>query len=60
VGGILWGFGALALRLCFQFLSSKLKGQRFDALDQPTGPDAVDGVEGEHRVVIHTTPGKFF
>ncbi|KAI1865231.1 hypothetical protein JX265_008278 [Neoarthrinium moseri] len=35
VGGILWGFGALALRLGFQFARAKMTGQRFDALDRP-------------------------
>lgn len=35
VGGLLWGFGALALRLGIQFLIAKRKGVRFDALDKP-------------------------
>ncbi|KAI1870832.1 uncharacterized protein JN550_004978 [Neoarthrinium moseri] len=35
VGGILWGFGALTLRLGFQFARAKMTGQRFDALDRP-------------------------
>ena len=35
VGGLLWGFGALALRLSFQFIHAKVKGHRFDALDRP-------------------------
>ncbi|KAL2020211.1 hypothetical protein VTK56DRAFT_8637 [Thermocarpiscus australiensis] len=35
VGGLLWGFGALALRLGIQFVMAKAKGQRFDALDRP-------------------------
>jgi len=35
VGGLLWGFGALALRLTFQWSHAKLKGRRFDALDRP-------------------------
>jgi len=36
VGGLLWGFGALALRLSFQWVMAKIKGRRFDALDRPT------------------------
>ncbi|KAK4133396.1 hypothetical protein BT67DRAFT_382913 [Trichocladium antarcticum] len=35
VGGILWGFGALGLRLGIQYIRAKAKGQRFDALDRP-------------------------
>jgi hypothetical protein len=34
-GGLLWGFGALALRLAFQYLHAKVGGHRFDALDRP-------------------------
>jgi Na+/proline symporter len=35
VGGILWGIGALILRLSYQFIAAKVKGHRFDALDRP-------------------------
>jgi Na+/proline symporter len=35
VGGILWGFGALAVRLSYQYIEAKVKGKRFDALDRP-------------------------
>ncbi|KAK4232321.1 hypothetical protein QBC38DRAFT_540851 [Podospora fimiseda] len=35
VGGVLWGFGALAFRLSIQFIIAKRKGVRFDALDRP-------------------------
>jgi Na+/proline symporter len=35
VGGLLWGFGALALRLGFQYVRARATGQRFDALDKP-------------------------
>ncbi|KAM7220056.1 hypothetical protein V8F06_004570 [Rhypophila decipiens] len=37
VGGLLWGFGALAVRLAVQYTISRVKGTRFDALDRP-GP----------------------
>jgi Na+/proline symporter len=36
VGGLLWGFGALAVRLTYQYIEAKVKGRRFDALDRPT------------------------
>lgn len=35
IGGLLWGFGALALRLTTLFILAKIKGHRFDALDKP-------------------------
>tara|TARA_R110002060_G_scaffold38059_2_gene49227 strand:- start:521 stop:1591 length:1071 start_codon:yes stop_codon:yes gene_type:complete len=69
VGGLLWGFGALAVRLTYRFLEARLKGHRFDALDRPaylanTTSEYADGDE------IHTDPraglvtvdhkGKFF
>lgn len=34
-GGILWGFGALVLRLSFQWAQAKMKGERFISLDRP-------------------------
>lgn len=39
IGGLLWGFGAFVLRIGFQWILSKLKGRRFDALDKPTQRD---------------------
>jgi hypothetical protein len=36
-GGLLWGFGAFALRLVFQYVRARLRGHRFDAFDRP-GP----------------------
>jgi Na+/proline symporter len=35
VGGLLWGLGAMILRLALQFIMAKVKGKRFDALDKP-------------------------
>jgi hypothetical protein len=45
VGGLLWGFGALGLRLGIQYVRARVKGERFDALDRPVvlgGPQLVD------------------
>jgi hypothetical protein len=47
VGGVLWGFGALAIRLLYQFSLAKYKGTRFDALDRPAYLDDADRVDGE-------------
>ncbi|KAH7037502.1 uncharacterized protein B0I36DRAFT_66962 [Microdochium trichocladiopsis] len=35
VGGILWGTGALLLRLACQWILAKKSGRRFDSLDRP-------------------------
>lgn len=38
VGGLLWGFGAFALRVAFQWVRAKVRGETFDAFDRPVGP----------------------
>ena len=38
VGGLLWGFGAFALRIAFQWVMARVRGERFDAFDRPVGP----------------------
>lgn len=72
VGGLLWGFGALAVRLTYQYIEAKVKGRRFDALDRPayldaevheapeftTGDEAQDAPPEGISVVDHK--GKFF
>jgi Na+/proline symporter len=72
VGGLLWGFGALGLRLAFQFIMAKVSGRRFDALDRPLYLDRQVEGQGEYANSdeIHEDPqaglvtvdhkGKFF
>jgi Na+/proline symporter len=61
VGGILWGFGALALRLSFQYIKAKVTHQRFDALDQPLTAHSMTDSEVTHEVVVTSSKaGKFF
>ena len=76
IGGLLWGFGAFAVRLAIQYANAKIKGHRFDALDKPastpgpafyTGdPDHEEIVQDEVTVIadggIYTAEhkGKFF
>lgn len=36
VGGLVWGGGAFALRVGFQWIQAKRKGHRFDAFDRPS------------------------
>lgn len=48
VGGLLWGFGALSVRLICQYVNAKIKGKTFDALDRPRRFDYhVDGTAGD-------------
>ncbi|KAL8646964.1 MAG: hypothetical protein Q9210_005838 [Variospora velana] len=35
IGGLLWGFGAFALRVGLQWAVARARGQRFDAFDRP-------------------------
>lgn len=41
IGGLLWGFGACALRLGYLWIQSKRKGVRFDAFDRPAPPSTM-------------------
>jgi Na+/proline symporter len=47
-GGLLWGFGALTLRLSGQFLYARVRGHRFEALDRPPYLDHPDVVGNEY------------
>ncbi|KAI1079654.1 hypothetical protein F5B20DRAFT_159806 [Whalleya microplaca] len=64
VGGLLWGFGALAARLTFQFAQSRMQRTRFDALDFPAlvPPEDTDALssEGRDEVANAKVTGKFF
>ncbi|KAK3695513.1 hypothetical protein B0T22DRAFT_438500 [Podospora appendiculata] len=58
-GGLLWGFGALAVRLSVQFVMAKVKGHRFDALDRPAYFPGETGspLEGEAELVAEPGVG---
>ncbi|RYP33383.1 hypothetical protein DL767_004788 [Monosporascus sp. MG133] len=66
VGGVVWGCMALGVRLAFQFLQSRLKGRRFDALDRPVEVQSeYDSFREETAVTRDEVPmpkvtGKFF
>lgn len=49
VGGMLWGFGALGVRLSYQYITARAKGERFDALDRPVPRDPL--VSGDREYV---------
>ncbi|MCJ1421238.1 hypothetical protein MMC32_007600 [Xylographa parallela] len=57
VGGLLWGFGALALRLGFQWSQAKAKGHRFDALDRPS-PARPSFYTGDHAEADDLDPDR--
>lgn len=50
VGGLIFGFVALGLRLAFQFLLARHKGRRFDALDKPRRAADSENDDGEDVV----------
>jgi hypothetical protein len=64
-GGLLWAFGACALRISFLWVMAKVRGHRFDAFDKPVPrrPGALDEPENdavlEHSSVV-SHKGKFF
>ncbi|EHK22531.1 uncharacterized protein TRIVIDRAFT_179853 [Trichoderma virens Gv29-8] len=61
VGGIIWGFIALALRLSVQFTQAKMRGERFDGLDRPLATSEVEEDDAQLVTEISTTvAGKFF
>ncbi|QUC19875.1 uncharacterized protein UV8b_04116 [Ustilaginoidea virens] len=62
LGGILWGFGALGLRLSFQLAKAKVCRQRFDALDRPTTarPCSSDSPSPQRVVAGTAKAGRFF
>ncbi|KAI8153938.1 hypothetical protein KHU50_010879 [Colletotrichum sp. SAR 10_65] len=51
VGSFLWGFGALGVRLGFQYVMAKKSGRRFDALDRPVGPGFTPEADGVPHTV---------
>lgn len=58
VGGLLWGCGALVLRLAIQFVMAKVKGRRFDALDRPAYLDEPVGERvGDESETSSDAPG---
>ncbi|KAI0020652.1 hypothetical protein F4780DRAFT_779333 [Xylariomycetidae sp. FL0641] len=67
LGGLVWGFLALAARLSFQYARARATGARFDALDRPVG-DLSNEEEAElareadthHEVATSKVVGKFF
>ncbi|CAM1501664.1 Fc.00g036480.m01.CDS01 [Cosmosporella sp. VM-42] len=60
VGSILWGFGALIVRLAFQWIVAKKQGRRFDALDRPLDRRSSRDTDVPSENLVSTTAGKFF
>ncbi|KAF4984442.1 hypothetical protein FZEAL_405 [Fusarium zealandicum] len=59
-GGLLWGCGALALRLSLQWVFAKVRGHRFDALDRPLERNTSRETDVPSENLVSTTTGKFF
>lgn len=60
VGGVIWGFLAMAARLAFHYIVAKTRGQRFNALDRPLDSRVVGELDSQDENVISSGPGKFF
>ncbi|KHO00968.1 urea transporter [Metarhizium album ARSEF 1941] len=61
VGGIAWGFAALALRLSFQYVRARVRREPFDALDRPPTARTVCEADMPDEVVAASPKsGKFF
>lgn len=65
LGGILWGLGALGLRLSCQFVMAKRRGERFDALDRPiaahiSAESDLSSDAPQRALVPASHAGKFF
>lgn len=58
VGGLLWGFGACALRIGAMFVFSKSRGHRFTALDRPVPSEAIE--ENERASVLEHHDNKAY
>ncbi|KAI6716709.1 urea transporter [Diplocarpon mali] len=57
VGGLLWGLGALGVRLAYRFVEAKIKRHRFDALDRPAYLVRHVGGTSEHADRDETNSG---
>ncbi|KAJ4988917.1 hypothetical protein SVAN01_05541 [Stagonosporopsis vannaccii] len=59
-GGLLWAFGACALRIATLWVWSRIRGHRFDALDRPVPrrAGAFDADEGETVLESRVEAGK--
>ncbi|KAI2632772.1 hypothetical protein GGS21DRAFT_141739 [Xylaria nigripes] len=67
LGGIVWGFIALAGRLCYQYAQSRKNGTRFDALDYPISEsvlsddrDVFNPAGNQDEISVTKSTGKFF
>ncbi|KAF0638125.1 hypothetical protein FPSE5266_08230 [Fusarium pseudograminearum] len=61
VGSLLWGCGAMIVRITFQYVHAKVRGHHFDALDRPLDLRPVsreDDTPSEN--LVSQTTGKFF
>ncbi|KAM0307360.1 hypothetical protein ACHAPM_000073 [Fusarium culmorum] len=61
VGSLLWGCGAMVVRITFQYVHAKVRGHHFDALDRPLDLRPVsreDDTPSEN--LVSQTTGKFF
>ncbi|KAF7563856.1 hypothetical protein G7046_g239 [Stylonectria norvegica] len=60
VGSLIWGIGALGVRLAFQWVVAKSRGHRFDALDPPITRQTSTEEDVPEENHVSTVAGKFF
>ena len=69
IGGLLWGFVALTVRLSFLWVSAKVRGVPFDALDEtlitrnlssPNDAAPTDGPDNDGRDPVNSQKGRFY
>ncbi|KAF5235069.1 hypothetical protein FAUST_7337 [Fusarium austroamericanum] len=61
VGSLLWGCGAMVVRITFQYVHAKVRGHRFDALDRPLDLRSVSREDDSpSENLVSQTAGKFF
>ena len=60
LGGLIWGFAALTLRLSLQLMMAKCSGQPFTSLDRPLVLETGNDDANVEDAANHAEAGKFF
>ncbi|KAH7309003.1 hypothetical protein B0I35DRAFT_441179 [Stachybotrys elegans] len=60
IGGFLWAFAALGVRLSIQYIMARVKGHRFDALDRPVEVGHRENDATYEETLIPHKSGRFF
>lgn len=58
IGGLLWGFGALAIRLSVQYILARRRNERFTGFDRPVPHASAILVRGDGGNIAHEGDGE--